>query len=240
MSIAWPRGRQCSQVCLRPRRQVQVWHRSAATLGACACACVRCCRYRREVLYVASKLNFRSPAREVTIDTGSPDFIKWDDINGIDEVKKEITEIIDYLKDPALLRSRGVARIGGVLLAGAPGTGEALQQAGWAAPVPDSRWLVRLLFLLVSVVVHAYGTYPEHAPSPPKHPQSELACSAPHALTPALLLMRLAGLACRQDAAGQGHRRGERCAHVHLLGHGLLRRLQVRRPRHVHACMHAA
>lgn len=39
------------------------------------------------------------------------------------QVKKEITEIIDYLKDPALLRSRGVARIGGVLLAGAPGTG---------------------------------------------------------------------------------------------------------------------
>jgi ATP-dependent Zn protease len=37
------------------------------------------------------------------------------------QVKREITEIIDYLKNPGLLRERGVARIGGVLLAGAPG-----------------------------------------------------------------------------------------------------------------------
>ena len=50
------------------------------------------------MLHVASKLNFRTPAREVRIDTGSPDFIKWDDINGIDEVKKEINEIIEYLR----------------------------------------------------------------------------------------------------------------------------------------------
>lgn len=78
-------------------------------------------RYRRELLYIASKLNFRSPAREVRIDMDAPDFIAWEDINGIDEVKKEIVEIIDYLKNPALLRQRGVARIGGVLLAGAPG-----------------------------------------------------------------------------------------------------------------------
>ncbi|GLI67098.1 hypothetical protein VaNZ11_011303 [Volvox africanus] len=90
-------------------------------------------RYRREMLHVASKLNFRTPAREVRIDTTSPDFIKWDDINGIDEVKNEITEIIEYLRNPALLRSRGVARIGGVLLAGAPGTGKTLLAKAIAA-----------------------------------------------------------------------------------------------------------
>lgn len=45
---------------------------------------------RREILQVGSKLNFRSPARQVRIDTDSPDFISWDDINGIDEVKQEI------------------------------------------------------------------------------------------------------------------------------------------------------
>ncbi|KAG2495020.1 hypothetical protein HYH03_006952 [Edaphochlamys debaryana] len=90
-------------------------------------------RYRREMLHVASKLNFRTPAREVRIDTDSPDFIKWDDINGIDEVKNEITEIIEYLRNPGLLRARGVARIGGVLLAGAPGTGKTLLAKAIAA-----------------------------------------------------------------------------------------------------------
>jgi len=90
-------------------------------------------RYRRELMYITSKLNFRSPAREVRIDTNSPDFIPWDEIHGIDEVKKEILEIIDYLKNPALLRQRGVARIGGVLLAGAPGTGKTLMAKAIAA-----------------------------------------------------------------------------------------------------------
>jgi hypothetical protein len=36
----------------------------------------------------------------VFIDTSGPEFIGWDDINGIDEVKQEIEEIIDYLKNP--------------------------------------------------------------------------------------------------------------------------------------------
>lgn len=47
---------------------------------------------------------------QVFIDTSGPEFIGWDDINGIDEVKQEIEEIIDYLKNPALLRLRGVSR----------------------------------------------------------------------------------------------------------------------------------
>jgi cell division protease FtsH len=69
----------------------------------------------------------------VFIDTSGPEFIGWDDINGIDEVKQEIEEIIDYLKNPALLRLRGVNRIGGVLLAGAPGTGKTLLAKAIAA-----------------------------------------------------------------------------------------------------------
>lgn len=70
---------------------------------------------------------------QVFIDTSGPEFIGWDDINGIDEVKQEIEEIIDYLKNPALLRLRGVSRIGGVLLAGAPGTGKTLLAKAIAA-----------------------------------------------------------------------------------------------------------
>ena len=67
------------------------------------------------------------------IDKKAPDFIAWDDINGIDSVKREIEEIIEYLKNPALMRSQGVARIGGVLLAGAPGTGKTLLAKSIAA-----------------------------------------------------------------------------------------------------------
>jgi len=90
-------------------------------------------RYRRELMHVASKLNFRSPAREVRIDTTGPEFIPWDEIHGVDEVKREIGEIIDYLKNPGLLRQQGVSRIGGVLLAGAPGTGKTLLAKSIAA-----------------------------------------------------------------------------------------------------------
>lgn len=48
-------------------------------------------------------------------------------------MKREIMEIIDYLKNPALLRLRGVSRIGGVLMAGAPGTGKTLLAKSIAA-----------------------------------------------------------------------------------------------------------
>lgn len=82
----------------------------------------------------------------MNIDTAGPDFIAWDDIHGIDEVKKEIEEIIDYLKNPALLRLRGVARIGGVLLAGSPGKAE---RSGFFAKGAVAAF-VYLVMLLVS------------------------------------------------------------------------------------------
>jgi hypothetical protein len=62
-------------------------HRRACHTLVLMCVLFAC---RREILQVGSKLNFRSPARQVRIDTDSPDFISWDDINGIDEVKQEI------------------------------------------------------------------------------------------------------------------------------------------------------
>jgi SpoVK/Ycf46/Vps4 family AAA+-type ATPase len=43
---------------------------------------------------------------QVFIDTSGPEFIGWDDINGIDEVKQEIEEIIDYLKNPGEGKTR--------------------------------------------------------------------------------------------------------------------------------------
>jgi cell division protease FtsH len=48
------------------------------------------------------------------------------DVAGIDEVEAEISEIVDYLKDPDKYRRLGARAPRGVLLAGAPGTGKTL------------------------------------------------------------------------------------------------------------------
>jgi cell division protease FtsH len=52
--------------------------------------------------------------------------VTFDDVAGIDEVKGEITEIVDYLRDPAKYRDIGARPPKGVLLTGAPGTGKTL------------------------------------------------------------------------------------------------------------------
>jgi cell division protease FtsH len=52
--------------------------------------------------------------------------VTFDDVAGIDEVEAEISEIVDFLKDPAKYRRVGARAPKGVLLAGAPGTGKTL------------------------------------------------------------------------------------------------------------------
>jgi cell division protease FtsH len=52
--------------------------------------------------------------------------VTFDDVAGIDEVKHEISEIVDFLKEPDKYRRLGARAPKGVLLAGAPGTGKTL------------------------------------------------------------------------------------------------------------------
>ena len=52
--------------------------------------------------------------------------VSFDDVAGIDEVEAEISEIVDYLKDPDKYRRVGARAPKGVLLSGAPGTGKTL------------------------------------------------------------------------------------------------------------------
>ncbi|HET7665465.1 MAG TPA: ATP-dependent metallopeptidase FtsH/Yme1/Tma family protein, partial [Mycobacterium sp.] len=52
--------------------------------------------------------------------------VTFDDVAGIDEVKAEISEVVDYLRDPEKYRKLGARVPKGVLLAGAPGTGKTL------------------------------------------------------------------------------------------------------------------
>jgi cell division protease FtsH len=50
--------------------------------------------------------------------------VTLEDVAGIDEVKNEIYEVVDFLKDPAKYRRLGARVPKGVLLSGAPGTGK--------------------------------------------------------------------------------------------------------------------
>ncbi len=52
--------------------------------------------------------------------------VTFADVAGIDEVKGEITEIVDYLRAPEKYRSIGARAPKGVLLTGSPGTGKTL------------------------------------------------------------------------------------------------------------------
>ncbi len=52
--------------------------------------------------------------------------ITFDDVAGIEEAKEEVTEIIEFLKDPKKFTKLGARIPKGVLLVGAPGTGKTL------------------------------------------------------------------------------------------------------------------
>ena len=52
--------------------------------------------------------------------------VTFKDVAGIDEVKAEINEVVDFLRDPLKYRRLGARAPKGVLLTGAPGTGKTL------------------------------------------------------------------------------------------------------------------
>jgi cell division protease FtsH len=72
----------------------------------------------------SSALNFgRSQAKLVTKEYSR---VTFDDVAGIDEVKEEVQEIVDYLRDPQKYTRIGAQIPKGVLLVGPPGTGKTL------------------------------------------------------------------------------------------------------------------
>jgi cell division protease FtsH len=56
----------------------------------------------------------------------SAQHVNFEDVAGIDEAKEELTEIVDFLKDPQKYRRLGGRIPRGVLLTGPPGTGKTL------------------------------------------------------------------------------------------------------------------
>lgn len=68
----------------------------------------------------------QNPHSETTIIAKEQSNITFDDIAGIKEVKDDLLEIIDYLKNPKKYQSKGIALPKGILLVGPPGVGKTM------------------------------------------------------------------------------------------------------------------
>ena len=60
------------------------------------------------------------------VDTRSREAVTWEDVAGVDEVRAELQEVVDFLKDPRRFERLGARVPKGILLHGPPGTGKTL------------------------------------------------------------------------------------------------------------------
>jgi cell division protease FtsH len=66
----------------------------------------------------------RTRPQEIKPDAGVE--VGWEDIAGVDEAKRELQEVVDFLRDPTRFKRLGASVPAGVLLHGPPGTGKTL------------------------------------------------------------------------------------------------------------------
>ena len=71
-------------------------------------------------------LKLMPQVKPAEVDTRSKSAITWADVAGVDEVRGEIQEVVDFLKDPRRFEKLGARVPKGILLHGPPGTGKTL------------------------------------------------------------------------------------------------------------------
>ena len=64
--------------------------------------------------------------RPTHVDSRSKSSVTWDDVAGVEEVRGELMEVVDFLRDPKRFERLGAKMPKGLLLYGPPGTGKTL------------------------------------------------------------------------------------------------------------------
>src|ERR687888_845666 len=71
-------------------------------------------------------LQLMPKVKPAEVDTKSRSAVTWADVAGVDEVRAELQEVVDFLKNPAQFEKLGARVPQGILLHGPPGTGKTL------------------------------------------------------------------------------------------------------------------
>ncbi|MEE8524272.1 MAG: ATP-dependent metallopeptidase FtsH/Yme1/Tma family protein, partial [Thermoanaerobaculia bacterium] len=80
---------------------------------------------RQQLGDVGSRLTGFGQSKAKRYESG-PSHVTFDDVAGLENAKKEVREIVDFLKAPERFKKLGVKNPRGILLMGPPGTGKTL------------------------------------------------------------------------------------------------------------------
>ena len=64
--------------------------------------------------------------RPTHLDSGAKSQVTWSDVAGVEEVRAELMEVVDFLREPKRFQRLGAKVPKGLLLYGPPGTGKTL------------------------------------------------------------------------------------------------------------------